>query len=188
METHRLSRIVNSILNFSKIEEGKREFNFSEIDFNNLIEDILTTYKYHLEKQGFKISFDKEKNIPAINADREALSEVIFNLIDNAVKYSVDNKNIKLKSYLNENFVCFQIEDNGIGISIREQKKIFEKFFRASTGLVHNTKGTGLGLTIAKHIIDAHNGKIEFSSESGKGSRFNILIPIDKKIQQDRNV
>ena len=109
-----------------------------------------------------------------INADSDALSEAIINLLDNAVKYSKDKKNIVLATGDDNEWVFVEVKDLGIGIGKGDQKKIFEKFYRVSSVLVHNTKGTGLGLSLVKHIMDAHKGEISLTSELGKGSTFRL--------------
>ena len=175
-ETGRLSRIVNKILSFSKIEAGKREYRFSKININNLIEDVIKTYQFHLQSNGFKFSFEPDVSIPDINADSEAVSEAIINLLENAIKYSVDRKEITITTGIEGNFVYVEINDKGIGISEESQKKIFDKFYRVSDGLVHNTKGTGLGLTLVKHIMDAHHGEVRVKSKIKEGSSFKLIF------------
>lgn len=179
-ETSRLSNIVNKILNFSQIEAGKRKYSFGKYNINEIVNNVFETYQFHLKNNGFTFNCNEEKNLPEIKADKEALTEAIINLLDNAVKYSSDKKHIQISTAKKDNFVLIEIKDSGIGISDEDQKKIFEKFFRVSTGDVHNVKGTGLGLTIIKHIVDAHNGKIELKSSPGKGSTFTLMFPAEK--------
>ena len=176
-ETSRLSGIVNKVLNFSKMEAGKRTFHMEKSDLNEISENIFNTYKFHLENNNFEFHYECGENLPLVNLDKDALSEAIINLIDNAVKYSEETRSVILRTGEERNYVFIEVEDRGIGISEADQKKIFEKFFRVSTGHVHNTKGTGLGLSLVKQIVDAHNGKILLSSTPGKGSRFRILLP-----------
>ncbi|MEW6196690.1 MAG: ATP-binding protein [Bacteroidota bacterium] len=176
-ESNRLSRIVNSILSFSQIEAGKKKYNFSTVDLNEVTSKVFETYSYHLASKGFDFRFEPSNDLPKINGDAEAISEAVINLIDNAVKYSADNKFVVLRTKAESGFVVVEVEDNGIGISKSDQQKIFDKFYRASKGLVHNTKGTGLGLTLVKHIMEAHQGKTELHSEVGKGSLFRLLFP-----------
>ncbi len=180
-EANRLSRIVNKILNFSKMEAGKKSYSLSESNLNDVIENIYNTYKFHLQHNGFTVSVKAENELPLINADKEAVSEAVINLIDNAMKYSGDKKEILIKTGKEKDKVFIEVEDKGIGISSEDQKKIYEKFFRVSTGLVHNTKGTGLGLTIVKHIMDAHNGEIVLKSSPGKGSCFRLEFNINNQ-------
>ncbi len=177
-ETSRLSSIVNKVLNFSKMEAGKRTFHFEKTDLNELIQSVFNTYGFHLQSNGFEFDFRPAKNISPINIDPEAISEAVINLIDNAVKYCEENKTVILKTGTENGFVFVEVEDKGIGIPESDQKKIFEKFFRVSTGHIHNTKGTGLGLSLVKQIVDAHKGKITLTSSPGKGSRFRILFPV----------
>jgi two-component system, OmpR family, phosphate regulon sensor histidine kinase PhoR len=173
-ESGRLSRIVNKILSFSKMEAGKRTHHFEKTDINEITERTFDTYKFHLQNNKFKFSLEKEETLPDIIADAEALSEAVVNLIDNAVKYSSDKKEIKISTGRDNSWVYIQVDDKGIGITEEDQKKIFDKFFRVSAGNVYNTKGTGLGLTIVKHIIDAHKGEIQIKSSPGKGSSFRL--------------
>lgn len=177
-ETERLSKIVNKILNFSKIEAGKWKYNFAEVDLSGIVTKVFDVYKFHLTNKGFGFSLDElEAKLP-IYADEESVSEALINLIDNAVKYSVDVKKIIIRTGVEFNNAFVEVEDYGVGISQADQKKIFEKFFRVSTKEVHNTKGTGLGLTLVKHIVEANKGTITLKSEQGKGSTFKIKFPL----------
>jgi two-component system phosphate regulon sensor histidine kinase PhoR len=177
-ESNRLSKIVNSILNFSKMEAGMRKFIFAEEDLNDLMVQIYQNYSYHLYNKGFDFDFEPGIDVPKVKVDREALSEAIVNLIDNAVKYSGETKYIKIAVTKENEYAVIEVEDKGIGIAEEYQKKIFDKFFRVSTGLVHSTKGTGLGLSLVKQIMDAHNGKIKLKSKLGSGSSFKLYFPI----------
>jgi two-component system phosphate regulon sensor histidine kinase PhoR len=179
-EANRLSKIVNSILNFSKMEAGKRQFNYVDSYLNDVVENVYRSYKFHLEQKGFTLEIQKDESIPIIKIDEEAVSEAIVNLIDNAVKYSDDRKKISVRTFRENNYAVIEVEDEGIGIPEKDQKKIFEKFFRVSSGNVHNVKGSGLGLSIVKHTIDAHKGEIRLSSKLGKGSKFTLMLPLGK--------
>jgi len=178
-ETHRLSGLVNKILNFSKIESGKRNYTFELINLNEIVDTVVQPYQFHLKNKGFELTIELADELDLIYADKEAISESFVNLIDNAVKYSRDSKFIKIKTGKKGEFEYFEIADKGIGILKTDQKLIFDKFFRVSKGdNVHDVKGTGLGLSIVKNIIDAHKGKIEVESKPGEGSTFRILLPI----------
>ncbi len=176
-ETGRLSRIVNTILNFSKMEAGKRKFNMMGNDLNDIVNKVISTYNFHIENKGFKVKFSEENGNLSVIADEEAVSEAVINLIDNAMKYSTDIKEIEINTGLKKEDAFVEVKDHGIGISDEDQKKIFEKFYRVPTGLVHNVKGTGLGLTLVKQIMDHHKGKIELKSEVNKGSSFKLIFP-----------
>ncbi len=178
-EANRLGRIVNSILNFSKMESGKRKFYFESINLNNVIDNIYQTYSYHLLNKGFKFEKHLTENLPDVKIDTEAVSEAVINLIDNAIKYSNDTKEVILRTGITEKAVFVEVSDKGIGIEPKKQKKIFDKFYRVSSGLIHNVKGTGIGLSLVKQIIDAHNGKIELISKPNEGSTFRLLFLYD---------
>lgn len=173
-EASRLSNIVNKILSFSKIEAGKRTFTFKEHDLNEVGEQVFDSYKFHLQNSGFEFEFHKHFFPLKIIADSEAISEAIINLLDNAVKYSKDQKHVELVTGEENNFVFVKVSDKGIGIPKEDQKRIFEKFYRVKSGLVHNTKGTGLGLSLVKQIMDAHKGEVTIDSEFGMGSSFKL--------------
>ena len=177
-EANRLGKIVNSILNFSKMEAGKRQYNFVDSYLNDIAVNVYRSYKFHLEQKGFTFNIVKDETIPIIKLDEEAVSEAIVNLVDNAVKYSDNIKEITIRTGQENNFAFVEVEDKGIGIHEKDQKKIFDKFFRVSSGNVHNIKGSGLGLSIVKYIMDAHKGKIQLSSEVGIGSKFRLLFPL----------
>ncbi|WP_020530499.1 sensor histidine kinase [Flexithrix dorotheae] len=176
-EAHRLSGIVNKILNFSQMEADRKKYHFEKADLNEIIHEVLNNYDYHLRSKGFQYQFQAGE-IPALNLDKGAITESVINLLDNAIKYSEEQKKITIETRLEKNQVELKIKDSGIGISELHQKEIFEKFFRVTTGSIHNTKGTGLGLTLVKHIMEAHKGAIKLNSKLGEGSTFTLLFPI----------
>jgi len=173
-ETNRLSKIVNSILNFSKMEAGTRKYEFQNCNLLDINKEVLNTYDYHITSNGFNYNFNCTKNIENIFADKDAVSESIINLIENAMKYSNDKKEIEINIDTNNKGPYWEINDFGIGISKEDQTKIFDKFYRVSSGLVHSTKGTGLGLSLVKQIMDAHKGEVIVKSSVGSGSTFRL--------------
>lgn len=182
----RLTQVINNILDFSRIESGKKEYNFEPADARELIIEAIESCKGRASQSGHTISF-AESNDPLsavsslILIDFEAMSLALSNLLDNAIKYSGDAKEIEMRLNRNHDFVLITVTDHGIGIPREEQEKIFEKFYRVSTGLVHNVKGSGLGLSIVKHIVEAHGGKVTVESDDGKGTTFTIHLPIDEE-------
>jgi two-component system, OmpR family, phosphate regulon sensor histidine kinase PhoR len=176
-ETERLTHLINNILNFSKMEAGRKEYHFQKFDLIQMINTVLDSYQFHLENNGFKLEKSFPENQLLLNGDREALSEAFINLLDNAVKYSENDKTININAGSTNGTLFFEIKDHGIGISQEDQKKIFDKFYRVSHGLVHNKKGTGLGLTLVKKIVEAHKGKIIVESQLGNGSLFRVVLP-----------
>ncbi|ELR69855.1 sensor histidine kinase [Fulvivirga imtechensis AK7] len=179
-ETNRLAGIVNKILNFSQLEAKKNNFIFQEIALNAAVEEVLSTYEYHLISKGFEYSFMPQSN-EAIWADKEALQEVIINILDNAIKYSPDKKVIEIVTGNADSMAFVSVKDQGIGIQRKDQKYIFDKFYRVPSGDLAKARGTGLGLSLVKQIVEAHNGKIEVKSEVNKGTTFTIYFPKKKK-------
>lgn len=176
-ETERLTHLVNNLLNFSRMEAGKKQYQFGPVDLNLVVEKVVQNYEFHLQEHGFDLSLRLTKGLPKIRADAEAVSEALLNLLDNGIKYSNSEKYLGITTSVENNIICLEVEDRGIGIAAEHLHKIFEKFYRVSSGLVHNTKGSGLGLALVKHIMDAHDGEIKVDSRPGEGSRFRLLFP-----------
>jgi two-component system, OmpR family, phosphate regulon sensor histidine kinase PhoR len=177
-ETERLTRLINNILNFSRMEAGKKQYHLEPLALNDVVTGVLKTYTSHLEHEGFITSVQQNENLPTIHADREAIAEALINILDNAVKYSTADKYVRIKTGQTDSMIYVEVEDHGIGIDKHHHKKIFETFYRVSTGLTNNIKGSGLGLSLVTHIMDAHAGMIELESVPGKGSTFRLLFPI----------
>ncbi len=175
-ESHRLSNIVNRILNFSKIEANKREYHLETLELNVLTESVFNDYSFHLEQKGFKYELETSGNELLINGDREAIYEAIVILIDNAIKYCDSEKYVKMKVNHTETHSWIEVEDHGIGIPKDRLNQIFDKFYRISDKDIYKTQGAGLGLSILKHIMDAHNGQIKVESQVGKGSTFKLIF------------
>jgi signal transduction histidine kinase len=179
-ETRRLTQLINNILDFSKIEAGRKEYRFVSSGVAEIVETVLRTYEYQLRDAGFEVSTRIDQGLPMVAIDAEAISQAVVNLLNNATKYSEDAKKIEVAVAARDSHIAIEVADYGIGIPRSEQQKIFEKFYRVSTTLVHNTKGSGLGLALVKHVVEAHGGRVLVDSELGRGSRFTILIPIPK--------
>ena len=183
-ESERLSALINNILDFSRIEAGRKEYEFRETDIAELVSNTLDSYRYQIEQQGFAFEESIDSNLPAVHVDREAIARALVNLMNNALKYSSEQKFLGVKLYRDNGAVKLEVADRGIGISRRDQAKIFEKFYRAGDPLVHNTKGSGLGLSLVRHISQAHGGDISVESTPGKGSKFILTIPLTPANQQ----
>lgn len=178
-ETQRLIGIVNTILNFSKMEKGKRVFNLEACNLNKITYNLLETYESHFNLKQFDYTFLPFDNIPAIQCDSEAISEAIINLIENAIKYCEGNKRIEIKTGVDKKYTYIEVKDYGIGISKKHQKLIFDKFYRVThDNLANKTKGTGLGLSIVNEIVKTHKGKITLQSKIDEGSTFRLYFPI----------
>lgn len=177
-ESLRLNKIIDNILDFSKIEAGRKTYNFEEGDVGEVIEKVLASYRYQIVNSGFDIHTNMQPDLPPVLIDREAMSQAISNLVDNAIKYSRDVKQLSITTKTSGTDLSIEMTDRGIGIPRAEQAKVFEKFYRVGNGLVHDVKGSGLGLSLVKHIIEAHKGTISVESDVGKGTRFTIRLPL----------
>jgi len=177
-ESERLTALINNILDFSRIEAGRKEYEFRETNIAELVRNTLDSYRYQIEQQGFELEENIDPTIPPLQVDREAIARALVNLINNALKYSSDEKFLGVKLYRANGVVKLEVVDHGIGIEWHDQSKIFEKFYRAGDPLVHNTKGSGLGLSLVRHISQAHGGDIAVESTPGKGSKFVLSLPI----------
>ncbi|MBK5259160.1 MAG: HAMP domain-containing histidine kinase [Thermoanaerobaculia bacterium] len=177
-ESRRLTQLINNILDFSKIESAEKKYKFCETDVAALVSETVSAFAMPLREHGVAVSFHPAvAPLPLLPLDRDAMAQVLMNLLDNAVKYSGDVKEIDVALSVAEGFVRIAIRDRGIGIPAAEQKKIFEKFYRVGSGLVHDVKGSGLGLAIVTHVVRAHGGRVEVASMPGSGSTFTIVLP-----------
>ena len=183
-ESERLTALINNILDFSRIEAGRKEYEFRNTDIAELVRNTLESYRYQIEQQGFAFEESIDSNLPAVPVDREAIARALVNLVNNALKYSTDEKFLGVKLYREDGVVKLEVADHGIGIARRDQSKIFEKFYRAGDPQVHNTKGSGLGLSLVRHITQAHGGEIAVESTPGKGSKFILSLPLVSATQQ----
>jgi signal transduction histidine kinase len=178
-ESLRLNKVIDNILDFSKIEAGRKTYNFAAGDVSEVIENVLSSYRYQIINSGFDVQTNLQTSLPPVLIDRDALAQAISNLLDNAIKYSREVKQLSITTERRGTDLSIEIADRGIGIPRAEQAKVFEKFYRVGNGLVHDVKGSGLGLSLVKHIIEAHQGTISVESDVGQGSRFTILLPLE---------
>jgi signal transduction histidine kinase len=177
-ESERLTALINNILDFSRIEAGRKEYDFRETDIAELVRNTLDSYRFQIEQQGFALEEQIESGIPRVRVDREAIARALVNLVNNALKYSDNEKFLGVKLYREQSVLKLEVSDRGIGIERHEQARIFEKFYRTCDPLVHNTKGSGLGLSLVRHITHAHGGEVEVESTPGRGSKFTLSLPL----------
>lgn len=181
-ESERLTALINNILDFSRIEAGRKEYDFRETDLRELVRNTLDSYRYQIEQHGFTYE-ERIEDVPPMRVDREAMARSLLNLVNNALKYSQDRKYIGVNLYRDNGAVKLEVVDHGIGIPSQEQDKIFEKFYRVGDPLVHNTKGSGLGLPLVRHIVQAHGGEVTVDSAPGRGSKFTIALPVTQEVK-----
>jgi signal transduction histidine kinase len=182
-ESERLTALINNILDFSRIEAGRKEYEFKETNLADLVRSTLDSYRFQIEQNGFAFEENISGDIPPVIVDREAIARSLLNLVNNALKYSKDQKYIGVSLYRANSRVNLEVRDRGIGIPANEQEKIFEKFYRCGDPLVHNIKGSGLGLSLVRHIARAHGGDVLVESTPEKGSKFTIALPLDPALR-----
>jgi signal transduction histidine kinase len=175
-ESERLGRLVDQIQTFSRVARGDQTYKFEEGDLAPAIARIVDDYREFLERAGFHVQRALAESAPAVRFDAAALSQAVVNLLDNAVKYSGQSRDIAVRLGVEDGSVIFEVEDHGVGIPAAEQNKIFERFYRVSNG--SGKGGYGLGLFLVRHIMEAHGGRAEVESELGRGSRFRLAFPV----------
>lgn len=179
-ESKRLRFLVEKVLQMSMFDRKKAVFKKKELDLNEMVENIANSFSLRVEHTGGKVYTDIEAIDSGLYVDEVHFQNVIFNLMDNAVKYRKPDEplNITMKTWNDEEHLYLSITDTGLGMKKENLKKIFDKFYRVHTGNVHDVKGFGLGLAYVKKIVDLHDGEIKVDSELGKGTTFTIKLPV----------
>lgn len=178
-ECGRLGRLIENVLDFSKIERGVKQYNFEYEDPSAILQIAVNSIRPHAEEQGFTLDLEIAEPLPELRMDADAISQVMLNLLNNAMKYSGEVKEIRVRAYQQSEQLVVEVSDRGIGIAARELAKIFDDFYRADQRLnSQNQGGMGLGLTLARQIVRAHDGEISVRSEVGKGSTFTFTLPL----------
>jgi two-component system phosphate regulon sensor histidine kinase PhoR len=175
-ELQRLSLLVDKVLKLSMFEKKEIELKYEMLDLKGVVDEVVSSMRLQIEKYNASVSVNADGDTH-LHGDRLHLLSVVFNLLDNALKYGNSNTTVKFELKGKENEVELTVADNGIGISTEYQDRIFEKFFRVPVGNTHNTKGYGLGLSYVSHVVQRHKGKIEVESQPGLGSKFIITLP-----------
>jgi two-component system phosphate regulon sensor histidine kinase PhoR len=176
-ESKRLSYQVEKVLQMAVFNEGRLKFKFKEFDVNKMIDNVASNFELRVKNKNGNLVAEKLAERAVINGDEVHITNVIYNLLDNAVKYSNDSPHIKITTKNKNGELLVSVEDNGIGISKEHHSQIFDRFYRVPTGNIHNVKGFGLGLSYVKKIVDSHNAKIKVESVVNKGTKFTILFP-----------
>ena len=177
-ENIRLHHLVDQVLQISAMEKEEESLSFEEVDIHEMIKNVVFSFEALIQESKGNINLDLEAENFHLKADELHISNVIYNLINNAIKYSNSSPDISIKTHSRKNGFVMEIRDKGIGVSKENQERIFDKFFRAETGNLHNTKGYGLGLSYVKLMVEKHNGSIKFKNNIDVGSTFIIFLPI----------
>lgn len=177
-ESERLSRLVDNVLDFGKIERGKKTYRFQSVRLEQIVEQAARAAQYPLEQAGFTLEVVADPDLPSLHADPDALQQAILNLLTNAMKYSADSRRIGLRLERSNGRAHIRVIDYGIGIAADEQTRIFDSFYRSPAAQSQQIPGTGLGLTIVAHIAKAHGGDVAVESALGQGSAFTISLPL----------
>jgi len=176
-ESKRLSFQVEKVLQMAVFNEGRIKFKFKEFDVNNMINSVAANFEIRVKSRNGTLETNIMAKNTIIKGDEDHITNVVFNLLDNAMKYSKEIPEIKLTTENKNGSMVISVQDKGIGIAKEHCEHVFERFYRVPTGNIHNVKGFGLGLSYVKKIVDSHNGTIKVESELNKGTKFSIYFP-----------
>ena len=178
-ETERLTRLVDSVLDFSRIDQGRKSYHLQDAPLDDVVQAAARAMEYPLAQLGFTLTIASDGTEPIVRADPEALTQAILNLLGNAIKYSGDSRHIEIRTGTRNAEAFVDVVDHGIGIAADDQARIFERFHRVQSRETTGIAGTGLGLTLALHVVEAHRGRIAVVSQPGHGSTFTVCIPLE---------
>jgi two-component system phosphate regulon sensor histidine kinase PhoR len=178
-ENSRMNKKVETILQIASLDKKEIDFNFEYISLHNIIEHSVETIDIIMQQRNGKVGLNLNAEMPFIYGDSEHLTNLVNNLLDNAIKYSEGAPEITIDTRNTDGGILMSVEDKGIGMTKSVQSRVFERFYRQTSGNVHDVKGFGLGLNYSRAIVDAHKGDITVHSEHGKGSRFDVFLPFN---------
>lgn len=186
-ESNRLTSLINNILDFARIEAGRKEYQLQPTDVAAVVSETYETYKPQLEHEGFSHRLTIDLNLPPVDADRDAIAQIVVNLINNAIKYSKEEKEVSIEltpdTRRGRRGVLISVHDRGIGINPEDRLRLTEGFFRASDPHVRERGGTGLGLALVRHIVEMHHGHLDIETRLVKGSTFRVFLPASAEAQ-----
>jgi two-component system, OmpR family, phosphate regulon sensor histidine kinase PhoR len=180
-ENSRMNKKVETILQIASLDKKEMDFRFEIVSLHSIIERAVDSIDIHLQQRSGKVTLNLKAEIPEINGDAEHLYNLVNNLLDNAMKYSPESPDITITTCNKDKGIMMSVEDRGIGMTKSVQSRIFERFYRQTSGNVHDVKGFGLGLNYVRAIIEAHRGNVSVTSEPGKGSRFDVFLPFNQE-------
>ena len=180
-ESERLSRLIDNVLDFSRIEGGRRRYDLAPTAVEPLIRETLEAFDYPLAQQAFKVEVNVAADLPEVVLDADAVGQALANLIDNAIKYSGEDRWLSVDARVADGHLALSVADRGLGVPTAEQAKIFEKFYRAGRSETQGRRGSGVGLALVRHVAEAHGGRVTVASRPGEGSRFTLCIPLGRE-------
>jgi signal transduction histidine kinase len=183
-ESERLSRLIENVLDFSRIESGRRRYDLAPAAVEPLIRETLEAFSYPLAQHGFKVMVTVAPDLPEVPMDGDAIAQALGNLVDNAIKYAGERKAITIEAGVIDGHLALSVADEGIGIPEREQGRIFEKFYRVGRSETQGRRGSGVGLALVRHIALAHGGRVTVASAPGDGSRFTLWLPLHRTLPE----
>lgn len=186
-ENKRLSILVENVLRSAMLDQSDFRLRNDSLDMHDLIQRVLKSFQVHFDRRKVNLKIELNATNVKLTGDQVHLTNAVFNLIDNALKYTPEGPEILIKTYNQQHYFCLSVGDNGVGISRDQHKKIFDKLYRVPTGNIHNVKGFGLGLSYVKSIIEKHRGIIKLESEPGIGSTFTVFIPLELTLNSNEN-
>ncbi|MBI2369980.1 MAG: hypothetical protein HYV08_07055 [Deltaproteobacteria bacterium] len=177
-ESERLSRLIDNVLDFSRIEGGRRKYDMAPTAVEPIVRETVEAFSYPLAQQGFRVEVAVAPDLPEVPLDADAVGQALANLVDNAIKYAGERKSVRVEAAIRDGQLALTVVDEGIGIPLEEQGKIFEKFYRVGRSEIQGRRGSGVGLALVRHIAEAHGGRVTVESRPGEGSRFTLWLPL----------
>lgn len=176
-ESERLSRLIDNVLDFSRIESGRQRYEITAGPVEPIVHEVVESFRHPLHQQGFTVDVAIEPDLPDVPLDGDAMKQALANLVDNAMKYSGDRRGIRVAARRDGGGVAVEVADDGIGIPVSERERIFEKFYRIGRSETQGRRGSGVGLALVKHIVEAHGGRVTVDGRPGEGTRFTLHLP-----------
>ncbi len=178
-QSERLSLLIDRVLDFAKMDSGHHTFDVQLVDVGPFLEALVSTVQQRVSHEGFVVRSEIDPSLPMVALDADAIGQAVINLIDNGIKYSGDSKEIVVRGFAENGHAVIAVRDFGIGLDPEEKERVFERFYRGGSELTRSVKGTGLGLTLVKQIVEGHGGHVDADSEPGHGSTFYIRLPLE---------
>jgi signal transduction histidine kinase len=177
-ESERLTRLIDNVLDFSRIESGRRTYERVPTAVEPLVREAVEAFSHPLAQHGFKVDVQVAPDLPEVPLDADAVGQALANLIDNAIKYSAERTSLTVEARIVQGQLALTVADEGIGIPREEQGRIFDKFYRVGRSDTQSRRGSGVGLALVRHVAEAHGGRVTVESRPGQGSRFTLWVPL----------